>query len=79
MSQSFQKTGRHPALEGRDQHVLPTLPVRDPNRPHVFFSFASGKTELGETGKNIKACIFVSTIVSVSAVTPQSSHLLVTE
>jgi len=45
--QTFQKTGKHPALEGRDAHVLPTLPVRDPNRPHVFLSFASGKADLG--------------------------------
>jgi len=45
--ETFQKTGKHPALEGRDAHVLPTLPVRDPNRPHVFLSFASGKADLG--------------------------------
>lgn len=45
--ETFQKTGKHPALDGRDQHVLPTLPVRDPNRPHVFFAFSSGKADLG--------------------------------
>ena len=49
MAQIFKKTGNHPALlEATYSHVLPTLPVRDPNRPHVFFSFSSGKTDLGE-------------------------------
>ena len=47
--QRFKKTGRHPALEGAADHVLPALPVRDPNRPHVFLSFRSGKADLGET------------------------------
>ena len=46
--QDFQKTGKHPALDGAHTHVLPSLPVRDPNRPHVFLSFASGKTDLGK-------------------------------
>lgn len=38
----------HPALESNYSHILPTLPVRDQNRPHAFLSFSSGRTDLGE-------------------------------
>ena len=47
--EEFVKTGVHASQAlARNQPAIPTLPERDPHRPHVFMDFRVGPAALGE-------------------------------
>lgn len=45
----YMKTGVHSAHEvAKNRPMIPSLPERDPHRPHVFMEFRVGQNTLGE-------------------------------